>query len=339
MEDKMMNDKIRWGIIGTGSIAHKFAQGLSSAKNAELLAVGSRAAGTADKFGDEFSVHRRYDSYEKLAGDADIQAVYISTPHPMHKDNAILCLQAGKAVLCEKPFTINAKEASKVIAAAREKNVFLMEAMWTRFLPVMVKLRELLAGKAIGKVRMLQADFGFRATFNPLSRLFKPKLGGGGLLDVGVYPISRANMLFGDEPENIVSLAEIGMTGIDEQAAIILGYRGNSQLAVLAAGVRTSTPQQATIIGTDATITIPSPWWHGQEIILSADGQTQRIPCPMEGNGYNYEADEVAECLQAGRLESDVMPLSQTLAVMNVMDEIRTQWKMKYPGERQERRR
>jgi predicted dehydrogenase len=328
-----MSDKIRWGIIGTGSIAHKFAEGLKSAKNAELVAVGSRSAETANKFGDEFGVPRRYDSYGKLAADGDVQAVYISTPHPMHKDNSIVCLEAGKAVLCEKPFTINAKEASKVIEVAGERKVFLMEAMWTRFLPVMVKLRQLLADKAIGKVRMLQADFGFRATFNPLSRLFNPKLGGGGLLDVGVYPISLANMIFGDEPEQVFSLAEIGWTGIDEQAAMILGYHGNSQLAVLATGVRTSTPQQATIIGTDGTITIPS-WWHGQEMTLTANGQTQQIPCPMEGNGYNYEADEVARCLEAGLLESDVMPLAGTLAVMNVMDEMRMQWKMTYPGER-----
>ena len=327
-----MSDKLRWGIIGTGNIANKFAEGLKSAKDAELLAVGSRSADKANGFGEKFGAPRRYDGYEKLAADGDVQAVYISTPHPIHKDNSILCLNAGKAVLCEKPFTINAKEAREVVAAAKRNRAFLMEAMWSRFLPVLVKVRELLAAGAIGEVRMLQADFGFRGGFNPASRLFDPALGGGGLLDVGIYPLSLASMIFGPVPEKIVSLAEIGQTGIDEQAAIVLGYKGNSQLAVLSTGVRTSTPQKATIIGADGMIVIPT-WWRGQELVLSANGQTQTIPCPMVGNGYNYEADEVAACLQAGKLQSDIMPLVETLAVMKVMDKIRSQWKMKYPME------
>ncbi len=167
-----MADKIHWGILGTGNIAHQFARGLPAAVDGELVAVGSRAQELAERFGDEFGVPRRYGSYAALAADPDVDAVYVSTVHPVHKDASILCLNAGKAVLCEKPFAINVVEAEQVVAVARERRKFLMEAMWTRFAPAMVKIRELLADGAIGEVRMIQADFGFRTQFNPKGRLF-----------------------------------------------------------------------------------------------------------------------------------------------------------------------
>jgi predicted dehydrogenase len=324
--------KIRWGILGTGRIAQTFARGLGVLPDAELVAVGSRSQATADSFGDTFNVPRRHASYAALAGDPDVDVVYVATPHSLHRDNSCLCLQAGKAVLCEKPFAINAAQAEEMIALARECGRFLMEAMWTRFLPVIEKVRHLLADGAIGEVRLLIADFGFDAPFDPQSRLFDPHLGGGALLDVGVYLVSLASMVFGS-PARITSLAHLGETGVDEQAAITLGYDAG-QLALLATAIRTRTPQDALLVGTGGQIRIHSKWWHPTALTLSIQGQQdQAFSLPFEGNGYYYEAAEVMDCLRAGKLESDVMPLDETLAIVQTMDEIRAQWGLRYPME------
>ena len=198
-------------------------------------------------------------SYEALAADPEIDIVYVATPHPMHHTAAKLCLNAGKAVLCEKPFTVNATEAEEVIALARERKLFLMEAMWTRYLPLMVRFRELIAAGAIGEPRLLTADFGFRADGEPSHRLFNPDLAGGALLDVGVYVVSLASMIFGP-PERGTGMADIGATGVDEQAALVFGYPGG-KLAQLTVAVRTNTPQEVTLMGTEGTIRIPPIWW------------------------------------------------------------------------------
>ena len=327
-----MTDKIRWGILSTGWIAKKFAEGLSVLPDAEIVAVGSRAQETADAFGDEYGVPHRHASYEALVGDQDVDVIYIGTPHPFHKDNAILSLEAGKAVLLEKPFTINAGEAEKVIALAREKGLFLMEAMWSRYIPIIVKLRELLAEGAIGEVRMLTADLGFRSEFDPKSRLFNLELGGGALLDVGIYPISFASMVLGT-PARIASMAHLGQTGVDEQAGIVFGYDGG-QLAILHTALQTSTTIEATVMGTKGKIRVHSAWFYGKTLTLSIEGRDdEAISLPYEGNGYNFEAAEVMRCLHEGKLESDVMPLDETLAIMQTLDTIRAQWGFKYPME------
>ena len=327
-----MTDKIRWGILSTGWIAKKFAEGLSVLPDAEIVAVGSRAQETADAFGDEYGVPHRHASYEALVGDQDVDVIYIGTPHPFHKDNAILSLEAGKAVLLEKPFTINAGEAEEVIALAREKGLFLMEAMWSRYIPIIVKLRELLAEGAIGEVRMLTADLGFRSEFDPKSRLFNLELGGGALLDVGIYPISFASMVLGT-PSRIASMAHLGQTGVDEQAGIVFGYDGG-QLAILHTALQTSTAIEATVMGTKGKIRVHSAWFYGTTLTLSIEGRDdEAISLPYEGNGYNFEAAEVMRCLHEGKLESDVMPLDETLAIMQTLDTIRAQWGFKYPME------
>jgi predicted dehydrogenase len=326
-------DIIRWGVLGTGSIARQFAQGLGVLADAELVAVGSRSQANADAFGDEFDVPHRHASYAALADDPDVDVVYIATPHSFHRDNSIMSLRAGKSVLCEKPFTINATEAEQVIALSRKRRLFLMEAMWTRFLPVLERARQLLADGAIGDVRMIIADLGFRATLNPESRLFDPRLGGGALLDVGVYVVSLASMVFGAPPSRISSMAHLGQTGVDEQSAMILGY-DQGQLAVLTAAVRTNTPQEVHLLGSEGQIRIHTPWWHPTTLTLSVqDQQEQVIHLPFEGNGYNYEALEVMNCLRDGKTESDVMPLDETLAIMRTMDQIRAQWGLRYPME------
>jgi predicted dehydrogenase len=244
----------------------------------------------------------------------------------------MLCLRAGKAVLCEKPFAINAREAAEMIATARERKLFLMEAMWTRFLPSMARLRELLADNVIGEVRMLHADFGFRTNVNPQSRLFDPSLGGGGLMDVGVYCVSLASQLFG-KPDRVAGLAEIGTTGVDEQGAMLLGYPGG-QLAMLSTAIRTSTPHEATIMGTEGMIRLAPAWWKGTDLTVTRNGQPpEALNLPFEGNGYNYEAAEAGRCLRAGKLESDVMPLDETLAIMQTLDQIRAPWGVRYPSD------
>ena len=325
-------EAIRWGILGTGNIASVFAKGLTFLSDAQLVAVGSRAAESAQRFAERFDVPRAHDSYEALANDPDVDIVYVSTPHSLHYDNTMLCLRAGKAVLCEKPFAINAREAAEMIATARERKLFLMEAMWTRFLPSMVRMRELLAERVIGDLRMLQADFGFRANFNPQSRLFDPALGGGGLMDVGVYCVSLASQLFG-MPDRMVGLAETGTTGVDEQGAAILGYP-SGQLAVLSTAIRTTTPHEATLMGTEGLIRLPSSWWKGTGLtVMRNDQPPETINLQFEGNGYNYEAAEAGRCLRAGKLESEIMPLDETLAIMQTLDQIRVQWGVRYPGE------
>lgn len=327
-----MPDKIRWGIIGTGSITKKFARGVLALHDAELLAVGSRAQETADDFGEQFGIPRRYPTYEALAADPDVDAVYIGTPHPFHMENTLLCLGAGKAVLTEKPFAINAQQAQQMIDFARQHKVFLMEAMWTRYLPIFVRVRELLAQGVIGDVRQLMADFGFRTRVNPQGRLFNPNLGGGGLLDVGIYPLSLASMIFGT-PERVTGMAHLGETGVDEDAAFILGY-ADGALALLSCAVRTNTPMTAILNGTEGRITIHSPWWVATKMTVEVYGkETSEISMPLIANGYEYEAAEVGRCLRAGLTESEVMPLDETLAIMKTMDEIRAQWRLKYPME------
>lgn len=328
----MNGQKIRWGILSTGRIAKKFTQGLSVLADAEVLAVGSRAQEKADAFGEELNIPRRYGSYEHLAHDPDVDVIYVASPHPMHKADTLLCLQAGKAVLCEKPFTLNERDSREVIDFARQRSLFLMEAMWTRFFPLMVQVREWLQAELIGEVRMLIADFGFRAEFNPQSRLFAPELGGGALLDVGVYPVALAHMVFGT-PETITGAAHIGQTGVDEQNAILLTYPGGRH-ALLSSAVRLTTPHEAVLVGTEGIIRIHDPWWQPTRLTMNKPGQEpQPYEFPREGNGMNYEAAHVMKCLREGRTESDIMPHSETLAIMRTMDTLRAQWGVCYPAE------
>jgi predicted dehydrogenase len=321
---------IRWGIIGLGAIARKFASDLAHVPDARLVAVGSRSWDKATAFAAEFKAARAYASYQELVADREVDAVYIATPHPLHREDAILCLEGGKAVLCEKPFAVNHGELEQVIAVARHARVFLMEAMWTRFLPAMVRVREWIASGAIGDARMLSADFGFRCPWEPASRLLDPALGGGALLDVGVYTVALAQQLFGP-PQRITGLATIGETGVDEQSAFISAHAGG-RLAVLSCAVRTATPQEARIDGESGRITIPA-FWHASSARLAASERSEQIELPFQGNGYQYEAIEVGRCLRAGLLESPLMTHAESLQIMRTMDELRQQWGLRYPAD------
>ncbi len=327
-----MIEKLRWGILGTGNIANKFAEGLLLLEDAELLAVGSRNQSTADSFGLQFNVPRCYGTYEDLATDQDLDVIYISTPHNLHKENTLLCLSAGKHVLCEKPFAINAGEAREMVRYARENRLFLMDAMWTRYFPLIDDLRSLLQEDAIGTPKILTADFGFKAPYNPENRMFNPYLGGGALLDAGVYPVSLASMIFGT-PNKITGFTLIGKTGVDEYSTMLFKYE-NKQMASLYTSIRLTTPQEAVLLGNRGKILIHAPWWHPSKLTVHLYDQDDRIiQRAYKGTGYHFEAIEVMSCIRHGELESKLMPLDESLSIMETMDTLRSQWNLIYPME------
>jgi predicted dehydrogenase len=327
-----MANRINWGILGTGRIATKFAQGLASAPQARLLAVGSRAEASARDFASRFDIPRPYAGYETLVADPDLDVVYVSSPHTLHFEHTLLALQAGKPVLCEKPFTLNAAEAGRLVDEVRQRNLFLMEGMWTRFFPLMESLQALLSEGALGELQMLTADLGIRRTIESRERLFRPDLGGGALLDVGVYPVSLASLLFG-EPERIESMAQFGEYGVDERAGVVLGY-ANGALASLYMAIRTETPKEAVLMGTQGMIRIHANFVIPTRMTVSIQGQPDRvIEEPLEGNGMHYEAEEVMRCLEQGWRESPRMPLDESVSIMRTLDRIREQWNFRYPSE------
>jgi len=327
-------DKIRWGIIGTGKIAKAFSMGLSFLPDAELIAIGSRSIDSANRFGDEFGVLHRHGNYASMVENPDVDVVYIATPHAIHAENILLSLDAGKAVLCEKPFTLNMTQAKTAIDMARRKKLFLMEAMWTRYIPLMVRLRELLADGIIGELKMLEIGMGFIAPRDNSSLyFFNPHMGGGILLDGGCYAVSLASMIFRSPPTRITSMAHLGETGVDEQSAIIFGYEGDS-MAVLYLSFNTRIPPAFRVMGSKGRITIHPPLFNPTRMtITNADQEDEIIEIPFEGNGYNYEIAEVMRCLRESKLESEVMPLDETQEIMQTLDHIRAQWNLKYPIE------
>jgi predicted dehydrogenase len=325
--------KIRWGILGTGNIASSFASDLLLLDGAELVAVGSRTRKSADEFGDKFKIPRRHASYAALAQDENIDVIYISTPHPLHCENTLLCLNNGKHVLCEKPFAMHAHEAQLMINTARAKKLFLMEAMWTRFIPLVVKLRAMLVQNIIGEVRMLQADFCFNAPFNPHGRLFNAELGGGALLDIGVYPINLASMIFG-APERMTGMAHIGKSHVDEQNTILMGYN-DGRMATLYSSNRVDSPIEAVIMGSQGTIRLHRFMHRPERMTITASGKPEEIMhIPVEGNGYGYEAEEVMSCIRNGQTESPIMSLDESLVIIKTMDALRQQWGLRYPADK-----
>ncbi|HXX93898.1 MAG TPA: Gfo/Idh/MocA family oxidoreductase [Planctomycetota bacterium] len=326
-----MANPIRWGILGTGRISGNFAEALAICPEGELVAVGSRSEASAAAFAQKHRARRAHGSYEALARDPEVDAIYVGTLHPYHCENTILCLEAGKAVLCEKPFAMHEREARKMVETARRTKRFLMEAMWTHFLPAVVRAFDLVGKGAIGELRMVHADFGFRAPFDPKGRLFDPAQGGGSLLDVGVYPVSLATRLLG-EPSRIQSSAVLGKTGVDEQASMLLDYEGGRQ-AVLSSAVRTETTHTAWLSGSEGRIKIEAPFWKGQRVIVSAGGKEEAMDLPFDGNGFPHQAREVMRCLAQGLVESPRMTHEFSLLVMRTLDRIRAPWSMRYAAD------
>jgi predicted dehydrogenase len=320
----MEGSPLRWGILGTGGIAHTFASDLRLTESGVVSAVGSRSRGSADRFADELGIEGRHPSYESLVADPGVDVVYVATPHPMHRDNAILALRAGKPVLVEKPFAMNAVEAAEIVAVAREQRLFAMEAMWTRFLPHIAVVRDWLAQGTLGEIVTVAADHGQWFAEDAGFRLFAPELGGGALLDLGVYPVSFASMILGT-PNRIAAVIDPAFTGVDAQTSMVFGYESGAQ-AVLACTLRAKSPTRASIVGTDARIEIDGDFYAPAAVTLvPRQGAPTRIPSTHEGRGLRHQADEAARRLAAGDLESPLMPLDESISIMQTMDTVRAQ--------------
>lgn len=327
-----MNERLAWGIIGTGNIARKFAAGLAESRTGKLLAVGSRSQKSADKFGAEMKVTRCYGSYELLLADPDVQAVYISTPHPMHAEWAVKAAEAGKHILCEKPLTINYPDAMAVVEAARRSDVFLMEAFMYRCHPQIAKLVELIKDKAIGEVRMIKASFSFDAGFNPEGRLFKNSLGGGGILDVGCYTTSVSRLIAGAamgqdfaEPVEVKAIGKLAETGVDEYTAALLRFPGDI-IAQISTGVRLNQDNSLHVFGTQGNIYLPGFWNPDKQgdrpaMTLTRCGQApEDVSVESDRGVYAYEADVVAANIANRQAAPPAMTWDDTLGNMRTCD-------------------
>ncbi|UVW28524.1 Gfo/Idh/MocA family protein [Massilia sp. H6] len=328
-----MANAVRWGILGTGKIARAFATALADVPGAVLAAVASRSLDKAHAFAGEFGATASFGSYQELLDADDIDLVYVATPHPQHAENALMALRAGKGVLVEKPFTMNLREAGQVVALARSRGLFLMEAMWTRFLPAFDEVRRIIDSGEIGEVSQVVADFGFTATFGPEHRVFNPLLGGGALLDLGIYPLSIAAALLGPVAA-VKAQAQMGATGVDVQTGFTLQHEGGG-MSACSCSFLARTPCELTVSGTRGHVRMNTMFHRARSVTVTLDdGSTRTVDTPYLGNGYVHEVLEAQRCFLAGLTESPSMPLGETLALMGVMDEIRRQIGLTYDADR-----
>ncbi|MFE1880481.1 Gfo/Idh/MocA family protein [Streptomyces diastatochromogenes] len=331
----MAEQSVRWGILATGGIAAAFAADLVDLPDAEIVAVASRSQESAQAFAERFGVTRAYGDWESLAADGDIDVVYVATPHAAHRAAAGLCLAAGRNVLCEKAFTLNVGEAEELVALAKEHDRFLMEAMWMYCNPLVRRLKALVADGAIGEVRTVQADFGLAGPFPPAHRLRDPALGGGALLDLGVYPVSFAQLLLG-EPDEVAARAVLSEEGVDLQTGALLSWESGA-LASVHCSIVGGTATAASVTGSRGRIDIPSGFFHPDRFVLHRDGRAPEefTADPADGprTSLRHEAQEVMRALRAGEQESPLVPLAGSLAVMRTLDAIRERIGVRYPGE------
>jgi predicted dehydrogenase len=326
-----MVDVYRWGVAGPGGIAARFAEGMRLVDDGRIVAVASRSLERADAFADRFGIDARYGDYAALADDPEVDVVYVATPHTRHEADTLAFVEAGKHVLCEKPFALNARQARRMVDAARARGVFLMEAMWSRFLPAYRALGEVLDTGRIGEPLLVEADFGFRLPVMAAHRLFDPRLGGGALLDLGVYPVQLCSLVLG-APDRVVADGVVGETGVDEQVAAVLHHQGGA-LGVVKAAIRVGMACGARISGSDGWVDLP-PFMHCPDWIgVSGPNGTERIDGAYEGDGLRFEVAEVHRCLAAGLTESPHMALDETLSIAGTLDAIRAQLGLVYPGE------
>jgi predicted dehydrogenase len=326
-----MNDTINWGIIAPGRIAHKFAHDLQLAEGARLHAVASRSLERARAFAGQYGAHHAYGSYEEILACPDLDVVYIASPHTEHCAHTLMCLKQKIPVLCEKPMAINIAQAHRMVEAARANDTFLMDAIWTRFIPAFEEALQLLNDGIIGSLKTIRADFGFRAEFPPEHRLFNMALGGGSLLDVGIYPVFLATLLWG-KPEKIKASAAFGPTGSDDSCAMIFEYAGG-RLAILDASVAVNTNTEAYFYGETGTLHLHSRFHHPSKFAVSYyEKPTETFNHPFTGNGYYHEILEVCECLKNGKKESEKLPLDFSLQLMEVLDWARREAGIVYRG-------
>ncbi|MFI6661737.1 Gfo/Idh/MocA family protein [Streptomyces sp. NPDC050523] len=340
----MTAERLRWGILATGGIAAAFTADLIDLPDAEVVAVASRTEASANTFAERFGIERAYGDWASLAEDTDIDVVYVATPHSAHREAAGLCLDAGRNVLCEKAFTLNAPEAEELVALARGRGSFLMEAMWMYCNPLVRRLKELVDDGAIGEVRSVQADFGLaghllpearNGMLPPTHRLRDPGQGGGSLLDLGVYPVSFAQLLLG-EPTDVAARAVLSEEGVDLQTGALLGFGGGA-IASVHCSIVGGTATSASVTGSKGRIDVPYGFFFPDRFVLHRDGRDPEefAAAPADGprNSLKHEAREVMRALRAGETESPLVPLDGTLAVMRTLDAIRDRIGVRYPGE------
>jgi predicted dehydrogenase len=328
-----MSREFRWGILASGGIAQAFARDLSYFNNHIVAAVGSRSQESADAFAAEFPGCTAYSSYEALVADPSLDAIYVASPHPYHVSNTVLALNAGKPVLCEKPFTINAAEAREMKAAADANGVALMEAMWARFLPHMHKVREILASGILGQIWAVEADHGQRLSDYANPRHWEPSLGGGALLDLGIYPISFAHMVLG-VPNKISASATFTDKGVDASSTVIFDYKDGAQ-AILTSNMMVSTPCRATICGTLGKIEIDRTFYNPASIrVIMHDGTTTEYPSDYKGHGLREQAAEFERVVRNGEKSSSILTPDESILIMESLDEVRRQIGLIYPSEK-----
>lgn len=325
----MKNKKVNWGIIGTGSIAHTFADDLQRSENGILYGVASRDHAKAGAFCKKFKALKYFGSYEDLVRDSDIDVVYIATPHTLHYENTMMCLGRDKAVLCEKPLGMNTAEVKKMTEEATSRKLFLMEAMWTRFIPATERLIELLGSGIIGNALFMHADFGFKTAWNPEGRLFNNKLGGGSLMDIGIYPIYLSLLIWG-VPNKIKAMARMTETGVDSYCAMIFDHQRSAK-AFLESTFEVDTPTEAIIYGEKGSIKLHSNMHHSKKITVIKDGNLkEELEIPFEGHGYIYEIEAVNRCLLNNEKQNIKMPHSMSMDLISVIDRVKDEIGLQY---------
>jgi predicted dehydrogenase len=332
----IMQRKVRWGILGAGNIARKFAADLALVEDAELVAVGSRSVENATLFAKDFSIADIHGSYEGLAANENVDIIYIATPHSLHYDNTLLCLEYNKAVLCEKAFAVNSRQAREMIRVAREKKIFLMEALWTKFLPHYAKMKQILEAGTLGNIASVLIDFGFRPRIPVPARIYDPSLAGGTMLDIGIYNVFMAMSILG-KPDGIDAYMTPASTGVDEQCAVLFKY-DNGAIAQLFSTFLSHTPTEAHINGTNGRLKLTHRFYAPEATIeyypeRPETRQVIDIEKTNGGHGYQYEAKHVCECLKLGLTESPVMTHQHTLELMQVLDEIRNKAGIRYSAD------
>lgn len=320
-----------WGIIAPGRIAREFARGLNVTEDARLYAVASTHYPRAEKFMQHNSgTGKIYDSYQRLADDPAVDAVYIANPHRFHYENVLLCLEAGKPVLCEKPLTVTARESEQLLALAQDKNIFLMEGLWTRFLPVWVQVKKWLDEDMIGEVKVLSSTFGVKIPREPEDRLLNLHSAGGVLLDMGVYNVAMSQFVMGQNPLSIQSSGFIGETGVDERHSALFNY--DSAVSQFTCSFQTNLENAFMIFGSKGSIRIEPNFWESTGALLKLNnGEVIEFDGRFRASGFEYEAEEVMRCIRAGKLQSDIMPWADTLGNMRIMDEMLTHTGLDYP--------
>lgn len=327
-----MKKTYNWGIMGPGFIADKVLPSFAKAEGARVLAVGSNTPGKAGAFAGKWKIPRAYENYEELVNDPDVDIIYITTPNAFHLDHARLAMEHGKNVLCEKPFALNAKAAEEMKVCAEKQGVFLMEAMWTRFMPAVIKIKEWVDQGVIGEVHQVVSDFSYDHPYDPGYHLYDPKAGGGTLLDGGIYPLSFAGYIYGECPREYFGYANL-KNGVDVRDSVVLRF-SQGQMASFICGADTASPWCSMIYGSKGCIRVPSFFAaSGFEMEHYESGKKQCVSMPFEGLGYQFELCEVMNCIDQGKKESSRMPLAESVTYMKVMDALRQSWGVVYPGE------